>query len=196
MKGDVSRRKGTGLRQRRWRSRQGQFAAGTPALTFRNIKREKTGDTGYIQQEILMISRFRYPQTLCLKHKVRSPVFSLFLQRTVTCLRCRKPSLPAAPSPLPETCPLPPGYVPFRWDTSPFIGIRPLSLGYVPFSLFSRSFYFPSSSRAHFSASATTLCMSKYLYIPRRPPKMTFFSRSASSLYFVYKALFLSSFMG
>ena len=115
------------------RDGRGQFAAGASALTFRSIKREEICDTGYIRWKILMIFRLRYPLALCLKHKVRSHISSLFLQRTVACLRCRKLS----PSVAPLRHPRP---VPFRWDTSPFIGIRPLSSGYVPFYRFSRSF--------------------------------------------------------
>ena len=102
-------------RDRSWRRIAGNMRAvwgGASALTFRNIKRDEICDTGYIRWEIRMISRLRYPLTLCLKHKVRSSISSLFLRRTVTRLRCRK--LPAcSPQSCARTCPLSSGYGPF-----------------------------------------------------------------------------------
>ena len=45
-------------------------------------------------------------------------------------------------------------------------------------------------------AARMTLSMSKYLYMPRRPPKITFFFSSASALYFSYSAAFFSLLTG
>ena len=62
-------------------------------------------------------------------------------------------SLPAADA-APLTCPLSSGYVPFRRDTSPFFGIRPLPPGYVPFSYtFSRERH-----KIRYKPSETEVC--------------------------------------